>query len=353
LIELRPPSGSQLEKSFSARSISPRLPSLTKHEIVQARVIHPYTDRGAIIAIKQRNVIARSHVPLEKDQLLLLRVEHTSPTPRLSLLGVTGRSAGPSILLQAVEQNLWRQVMETLARSATTAEEGRVLRELLKDLSSFFRAGGRHSMREWIGKSGLVWENKLRVLCLQGRGSAEDLNRVVAGDLKGALARMVKKEQAAAPLIERLLNVIESMQCFNSGIANQSGKLLFLIPCQFPDGFWTVAQLVVQNRQDGTRKGSGKGRSCRIVLFVQLERLGFVRAEMAIQDKEVRIAFLSESPQSRSRLEAHLHVLIDRLQDRGFRVGEATCEVGDRDLLRKSLVLELADAGDHSFSTFV
>lgn len=352
MIEIRPPFASQLDESFSACNISPRLPPLTKHEIVQARVIHPYTDRGAMIAIKERNVIARSHVPLEKDQLLLLRVEQTSPTPFLRLLGVTGRSAGPSILLQAVEQNLWRQVMETLARSATTAEEGRVLRELLKDLSSFFSAGGRQSMREWIGKSGLAWENKLRVLSMQGRWSAEDLNRLVAGDLKGALARMVKKEQGASPLIERLLNVIESVQCFNSGIANQTGKLLFLIPCQFPDGFWTVAQLMVQNEQDETGKGSGKGRSCRIVLFVQLERLGFVRAEMVIQNKEVRIAFLSESPQARSWLQAHLPALIDRLQDRGFRVGEATCEVGDQDVLRKSLVLELADVGDRSFSTF-
>jgi hypothetical protein len=354
LIEIQPRSASPLDESFSAWKISPRLPALTRHEIVQARVIHPYADHEAVIAIKERNLIARTHVPLEKGQLLLLKVEQTSPTPLLRLLGVTGRSTGPSILLQAVEQNLWRQVLETLTKPTTPTEEQGGLRELLKDLSSFFaKSRGRQSLMEWVEKSGLAWENKLRQAFAQGRQSAEDLNRLASGDLKGALARLMNKEEGCSPLIGRLLNVIESLQWLNFGSVNQTGNLLFLIPCQFSGGFWTVVQVLIQKEQDETHKDRGKGRSCRVVLSAQLESLGYVRAELAMEDKEVKVAFLLESAQSRSRLQAHLPDLINSLQDRGFHVREARCEVGEKDVVRQSLVHDLADLGAHSFSTFV
>jgi hypothetical protein len=354
LIEIHPRSASHLDESFGAWKISPRLPVLTRHEIVLARVVHPYADQGAVIAIKERNVIARTHVPLEKGQLLLLKVEQTSPTPLLRLLGVTGRSTGPSILLQAVEQNLWRQVLEILSKPMTATDEQGGLRELLKDLSSFFGKGRRpQSLMEWVEKSGLAWENKLRHAFAQGRQSGSDLNRLTAGDLKGALARMMNKEEGCSPLIGRLFNVIESLQWLNHGSMNQTGNLLFLIPCQFSGGFWTVAQVLIQKEQDEAHKDRGKGRSCRVVLSAQLESLGYVRAELAMENKEISVAFLLESAQSKSRVQAHLPDLINRLQDRGFRVSEARCEVGERDVVRQSLVHDIADLGVHSFSTFV
>jgi hypothetical protein len=116
LIEIRPSSLSQSGESSGSGKAHSRLPSLEKHEIVQGRVIRSMSDQGAVIAIKDRQVIARSHVPLEPEQLLLLKVEELSPTPLLRLLGVVGRSTAASLLLQAAEQNLWRQVLENLGR---------------------------------------------------------------------------------------------------------------------------------------------------------------------------------------------------------------------------------------------
>lgn len=153
-------------------------------------------------------------------------------------------------------------------------------------------------------------------------------------------------------MMERLLSVIETLQWFNCGSVTQSGKLLFLIPCRFPDGSWTVAELLIQKEPDETREDSGKAKTGRIVLTAQLEGLGWVRAELALENKDIRMAFLSESTPSKSRIESRLPFLIETLQGRGFRVGEAKCEVGDRDRLRHSFVHDLSGFGGHGFHTF-
>lgn len=352
MIEIRPSGLSRSDESTGSRKACSRLPSLEKHEIVQGRVIRSMSDQSAVIAIKGRQVIARSHVPLEPDQLLLLKVEELSPTPLLRLLGVVGRSAAASLLLEAAEQNLWRQVLANLGRPGAAAAEGNELRALLKDLSVFFgKQPGAETLRDWIDKSGLLWENKLRALCIQGRAGPDNLNHLVAGDLKGLLARMARKEQGAFPLIERLLNTIENLQWMNHQGLSQAGKIFLLIPFLFFGGRWTVAQLLIQKEQEESSKERGKGKSCRVVVLAELPGLGRVRAELTIERKEVRILFQTESARSQSRLLELLPSLSERLQERGFRIREASCEVRDPDFLRQSMVHELAGMGAYSFRT--
>jgi hypothetical protein len=353
LIEIRPPAHSPPGESPGSGKAWSRLPDLAKHEIIQGRVLRSMTDQGTVIAIKDRQVIARSQVPLEPDQLLLLRVEELSPTPLLRLLGIVGRSAGVSVFLEAAEQNLWQQVLENLGRSVTAGTERDRLRALLKELSVFFgKQPGRESLRDWIGKSGMIWENKLRSLSLQGRVTPDGLNRLAAEDLKGLLAGMVRKEEGTSPLIEKLLKVIENLQWLNHQGLSQAGKIFLLIPFRFPDGFWTVAHLLIQKvREEETSRALRKGKSCRAVVLTELPSLGRVRAEVMIEMNDVRIAFLAENDRSGNRLRELLPFLIDRLLDRGFRVREATCEVRDPDFLRQGLVHELSGMGAYSFST--
>lgn len=353
MIEIRPPETPRIEKSLSVRENSARLPDLARHEIVQARVITTSTNRGTVLALKERTVIARSHVPLEKGQLLLLKVEQTSPAPLLRLLGVLSFSAGPPALLQAAKENPWRTLFETPARAGAAAVAQKAVKGLIKDLSlKFAENPDRRSLKNWIERSGLAWESKLRGLALQNRLESEDLRRAAAGDLKGALAGMLKKEDTASPAAERLLKVIETLQWVNWGSLTQTGKLLLLIPCQFSDGSWTVAELLIQKEPRDSCRDSEEGKPCRIVLTAQLETLGWVRAEATIEDKEVGILFLAESAESLRRIEDRLEALLESLRERGFRVGRARCEILAEERLSRSLVHELNAVGPQGFSAF-
>lgn len=354
MIEIRPPFGLQADKTTGSLTGSHRLPALLRNEIVQGKVIHVMTDQDAVIAIKNRNVIAKSHVPLERDQVLLLRVEQTSPTPLLRLLGSAGRSPEVALLMQAVEQNPWRQILESLGRPKDAAGEQALLRNLLKDLSSLLlKPPHRELLREWIEKSGMSLESRLRALSLQEGQTPDEVNRHVSQDLKGLLARMTNKEEGQLPVMERLYNFIESLQWFNHGSLNQAGKLFLLLPCQSPEGFWTVAQLLIQKEQEKPSTGQRNARTCRVVFLAEFSSLGWVRAEMMVEGKEVHMEFIAASAESTNRLQAQLPVLIENLKGQGFRVSEARVNTLDPDLLKHSMVQELTGVGAHSFSTFV
>lgn len=329
-----------------------RLPDLAMHEIIHARVVRALGDRGAMIMIKDREVMARSSVPLETDQMLLLKVEKTSPAPFLRLLGIVGRSPGASFLLQAAHENPWQRALESLENTLNVRREQTLLRDLLRDLSVFFRKPtGEESLREWIDKSGLLWESKLKTLALKNGLTSEAFNRLVEGDTKGLLARLARKEEGQLPVIGRLLQVIEDLQWLNRESVCQSGKVFLLIPLVFSQSHWTVAQLLLQGEHGEARQGSGKGRRFRIVLLAELPGLGDMRAEMMVQAREVSIVFFTVNTEVAGRVREALPVLIRGFQDHGFTVGEARCEVRDRGSLRQSPVYELVDPGSHCFRT--
>ena len=355
MIEIRPAPLSQTGQSPGSGKTGSRLPRLQNHEIVQARVIRAMSGRGALISIKDRQVIARSPVPLAPGQLLLLKVEALTSTPLLRLLGIVEKGAGPAVLLQAAEENLWKQVLGSLGKSVTPSAEQNGLQSLLKDLSMFFgKRGGSETFWDWIEKSGILWESKLRGLCIHGRAAAEDLNRLAAGDLKGLLAKMAMKEEETSSLIERLLKVIERLQWLNHQGWSRGGKIFFLIPLRFFDGFWSVAQLLIHKEQEEGSEGSNKsrkGESSRVVLLADLPALGRVRAEVVVERKDVAVAFEAENAELESRLRGRLSFLVERLQERGFRIRKATCEVRDPEFWTQSLVRELSGTGVYSFRT--
>jgi hypothetical protein len=325
-----------------------------RNEVVQGRVIQVLADQDAVIAIKQRHVIARSQVPLEKDQVLVLRVEETSPTPLLRVLGRAGRSPGAGFLMQAADQNPWRQMLDHLEKSVTFSKEQLQLRHVLKDLSTLPQTpGSPQFLREWVEKSGLCLEARLRSLCLRGRPSAEEVDRLTAGDLKGLLAKMMNGGEAVPPMAGNLHRVLEHLQWFNHGSLDQEGKMFLLLPCLASDGSWTVAQLLIAREGKG---GSGERRSaegCRVVWVSEFSNLGWVRAEATVQGKGVGIGFLSGRAESASLLQEHLPVLIGILEAQGFHVGQARCGTLAPEILKCSIVQELTGVGAPSFSTFV
>jgi len=354
LIEIRPFSTPQAGRSAGSRESSNRLPALLKNEIVEGKVIHVLAERDAVIAIKDRTVVARSHVPLEKDQILVLRVEQTGPTPLLRLLGTGGRAPGAASLMHAVEANPWRRVLESFGRSWILSREQGLLRDFLKDFSILLsKPGDRDLLREWIERSGLCLESKLRGLALQGRQTAGEVSRLVSGDLKGLLAGMLHQEDGASAGVERLFTLIETLQWFNHGSLDQAGKLFLLIPCQDSDGFWTVAQLLIHTEEASRSKGGKKAKACRMVFVAEFSNLGWVRAEVTLEDKEVSLRFLSGRADSTHRLKDQLPVLIGRVKERGFEVSDARCDTLDPDLLKHSMAQELAEVGAPSFSVLV
>lgn len=354
MIEIRSPSGLLTAESVSLPSASRRLPALMRNEIVQGKVIQLLAEKDAVITIKGRSVIARSQVPLEKDHVLLLKVEQTSPRPLLRVLGAMGQFPGLASVMQAVEQNPWRQLLESLKKPVVSGSKQAQLQHLLKDLSTLLqKPRGGDLLREWIQKSGISLESRLRVLCLQGRQTSDEVNQLVAEDLKGLLVRIMDEKEGASPMLERLLKVTETLQWFNHGSLAQGGKLFLLLPCQDPEGFWTVAQLMIQKEEESPSKGQRKTRACRVVFLSEFSNLGWVRTEVMVHNKEVRIGFVAASAETMTRLQEHLPLLIGNLVDRGYQVNETSCDTLDQELLKHSMAQELKGVGTPPFSTFV
>jgi hypothetical protein len=253
--------------------------------------------------------------------------------------------------MQASEQNPWRQVLESLGKPMDPLQDKTLLKDLLEDLSTLSQnPRSPQFLREWIEKSGLCLESRLRALCQQGQQTQEEVDRLVAGDLKGLLARMVSREEVVSPLMEKLFRVIETIQWFNHESLDQACKLFFLLPCQVSDGSWTVAQLLIQREESRTSRNGKNAGGCRVVLVSEFSNLGWVRAEVTVNGKAVGIGFLAESTESAALLQEHLPVLIGNLKARGFQVDQAMCDTLDPDLLKCSMVHELTGVGAHSFS---
>jgi hypothetical protein len=193
----------------------------------------------------------------------------------------------------------------------------------------------------------LCLENKLGTLCLQGPPGPEEVERLIAGDLKGALARIATTEDPSPP-VQKLLDCIETLQGFNQAGLDHGGKLFLLLPCEVSEGAWTVAQLLIHKEGGGARRERSETEGCRLVLVSEFSELGWVRAEVLVAGREVRVRLLSGSGESAHRLREQMPLLVENLRKQGYSVGEAICDTLDPSQLKSSVLRELA--GAESFS---
>ncbi|MEJ2656875.1 MAG: hypothetical protein P8012_06720 [Desulfobacterales bacterium] len=151
----------------SHKSNTSRLP-FVKHEIVRGVVLKSISSTSAMLLIKGKRMFADPHVPLSEGTVLTLKVEKTHPNPILRLMKNEPQGVdriNTFMILNGIKKNLWKEIIENIDQSTISIEEKELFKELVIDVSKrLFPKPTPDILAEFIDKSGLRWETKLKEL---------------------------------------------------------------------------------------------------------------------------------------------------------------------------------------------
>ena len=322
---------------------------------MEGEVVESYSSNTALLLIKGKRLIARTSVPLPPGKTVALRVEETAPLPVLRLIGLKAadpRVANLPLLLSAIDENIWQSVYAWARQNPLQSNLASLLQRALKDWRGDFSGMGPESLKKMLDRSGYHWEAKLGQL-VRPKKTSVDLSNLVEGDLKGETIRSMAQGEGGNSLLKRLLHVIEEVQILNLGLL-ENRKIFLPIPLEFPDGWYTVAQLLIHlpgRREDPS--GKEEKRVTHITLLLNMSGLGCLRIQMTIMGKNIEGVCMTGSEETRAYLERNISSFLESLGERGFSVRSFACVLKDLREVERNLLLTGDDEGPHSFDRVV
>jgi hypothetical protein len=348
LIEVSSPSSSPSKISLQKETHPKSFLTLSKNEIVEGMVLKSFSLSKALLFIKGRRVMARTAVPLTEGRLLSLKVQETVPVLTFKLLGTKPADldiVSIALILSAVKENLWKSTSENIAHYGLSREALSRFKELMDDLSrGLFSKSGPDLLRLLIDKSGMSWEAKLREALHNKTIGRDNLAQLIDGDLKGLASKFLGLKGESAVLLKRLVSTLTHIQILNHLGLEQEEKIFLPVPIQFPDGLFTVGQLLIQLPQkewDEHRKKKAHKDLSRITFLLDLSVLGPLRADLSIQGQAIEGRFLLTKKETKERIEKGIPLLVSRLEERGFSVLSMECHLKDPLIVNESLIQEI------------
>lgn len=323
-------------------------PKLNKNEIVNGKVLKSFSLSKSLLLIKGRRVIAETHVPLSEGMILSLKVEEVSPNPVLKLLDTKSSNLDAvkiSTILSGIKGNLWKSLFERLTHYPIFDTDIKQFRKLMNDLSQrLFLKSEPDLLRRIIEKSGLCWEAKLKNIFLQKTIGNDNINKLAAEDLKGLGSKILSLMEGKEVLLNRFLSAIENIQLLNHTGLEQDRKIFIPIPIQFPDGLFTVGQLLIQlnQKKNGDHKGDKRDNGFfKISFLLELSNLGPLRSDLTIKEKEIYGRFLLAKEETKSVIEENLPTFINTLEKKGFSVLHMECQIKEPEIVTQSLIKDI------------
>ena len=323
---------------------------LFKEDVMEARVAEYHPSGQALLILGGRRLTARTRVPLPVGRTVTLKVEEVSPVLLLRLLGIkpaSSHSVNLPAILYAMEENLWKAVSLRERGFSVFGKEASLLRELMRGWPSRSMAGSRAaSLKAWIEKTGLSWEAKLRRSLTHRSLGKQELGKLIEGDLKGQISKLLGSGAEDTDLLKRLASAIDHIQLLNHRAFTQKGKIFIPIPYEFPNGETGVAQLIlhIPRREENEAGRQSKRESTSHVTFlVHMSALGFIRADVTVVEKRIRGTFVSGREETRVLMENHLPSLVSILIEKGFFIDQMECFVGDPAKLKQIITKEILE----------
>lgn len=323
-------------------------PKLIKNEIVTGKVLRPFSLSKSLLFIKGKKVIAGTRVPLREGMVLSLKVEEVSPNIILKLLDTNINSRGAvntSIILSSIKENLWKSLCQGLNHDPLFGTDIKSFKKLMNDLSQrLFLKPDPDLLRKIIENSGFCWEAKLKNLVLRKTTRKQNVGKLATGDLKGLGSKILSLMEGKQVLLKRFLSTIENIQLLNQMGLEQDRKLFIPIPIQFPDGFFTVGQLLIKlnqkKKEDHEEEGTKNGL-LKISFLLELSNLGSLRSDLTIKEKEIYGKFILAKEEAKLIIQENLPMFIDTLEKKGFSVLQMECQVRSPEIVAQSLVKEI------------
>jgi hypothetical protein len=343
-----PPIFSTAKISLQVNPNSRSRPQLAQNEVVVGKVLKSLPAGKALIQIKGSVMVARTPYPLNEGVTLSLKVEDLSPSPTLKLLGLQTKQTNPvntSIIVSAIEENLWKSTLENMGQFGLEKGSQSLLKELLTDLTlRLFSKPNPELLKEIIERSGVNWEAKLKRLLSHKTPGGPNLDRLIEGDLKGLISKFADLDEKKSSQLSRLVTTIKNIQLLNHDGLDQDRKIFLPVPMQFPDGFFTVGQLLMhlpQTGKDGCEPGQNTKKSFKITFLLDLSRLGPLRADLTVKGKEIAAQFLLTNEEAKLIIEKGIPVFIERVKELGFSLSIVEYHIREKEVIRHALIKEL------------
>ena len=358
----------------SANKASPaKMLSVYKDEVVEGRIIKPISPHRAIILIKGKQLLARTEgVPLKPGQLASFKVAETSPQCILKFLEVTSdQEAGIThFLMRSHFRGSPHKCLMALLNALRGSRDGSAGERAPHILMQMGTLLGRISLRphdvahpeflkSFIDGSGLMWENKLRTLLLSGIESRHQTEAFMENDLKGLALKSLTDAKTGKLFFTQgmttFLDDMEHHQSLNLSALEEKGKLLFIIPMQWPDKL-TFAQFLIDlgAKRGGMGSENHEDKSLKLSLLLDMSHLGPVRVDASVVEKAIRVSFLVSDEDIQSLVNQSTPWLQQQLERHGFSLHQVTCRLEERaSLACTSLVDAMIDSEEHTISLIV
>ena len=324
------------------------VPKLHKNEVVEGKVLQSLSNNNSLLLIKGRKVMARAYVPLKEGSILSLKVEDRVPVPTFKLLGIKSTDSDPINVLKIlseIKKNPWNSINKTIHTFGLPKEALSPFRELMDDLTMrLFLKSSPELLRQCIEKSGLHWEAKLKEALSHKTTGRDPINKLIQGDLKGLVSRFIALEGKKEGSLKRFESTLNNIQLLNHLGLEQDRKIFLPIPMQFPDGLFTIGQLLIHLPEKDEDESSPKKEDknvFRITFLLELSHLGLLRADMNIKEKEIEGKFLLTREETKLLIEKNIQILANRLQEKGFSIRCMECHLKDRELIEHSMIKEI------------
>jgi hypothetical protein len=195
-------------------------------------------------------------------------------------------------------------------------------------------------LRLLIDISGLRWEAKLRTALRGGAPGGDALAKLLVGDLKGLASRILALNGEKAPFLNQLVSTISNIQILNHLGLEQDGRIFLPIPVQFPDGLFTVAQLLIElpHREDEYRRKKGTKDFTKVTFLLELSSLGPLRVDLTLRGKAVDGGFFLTDIKAKARVEEGIPGFTSRLENMGFTVDSMECYLKSPEIIVRPLV---------------
>ena len=225
-------------------------PKLVENEIVKGKVLRSFSSKDVLLFIKGKRIMAKTHMPLREGSVISLKVEEVHPKPVLKLLGTINENIekiNTSMILTGLKKNLWKTIIENIDHCMLPDNDKKMFKELIDDISKkLFLKPNPDLLRELVDKSGIGWEAKLReIITSKTNYSKANINELITGDLKGLGSKLISLMEGQNDLFKRFVSTIENLQLLNQFGLEQERKIFIPIPVQFPDGLFTIGQLLI------------------------------------------------------------------------------------------------------------
>jgi hypothetical protein len=332
---------------------------LTTGQLLEGRVVEALGNHQFLVDFKGIKVVAESMLELTAGQHMQVKIMQTAPRVVMNLVtDGTGEQKALSLLRAQLPSHIdWGELTESLAKVLSKEKlyqlemvvDKNVLEKVSSSLSSLSlskdEVGDGAKLKEFIERSGLLYESRLKEALLLNKVMPKQLREILEKDLKGLLLKLSQElEEAAGKMhksgdvslrsnVQNLLQMVNSSvekielhQLVNYLTSKNDQQLVFQIPIVLPEGIKN-AELYVRSGYQKSRKGKGDPHDCHIVFLLTMKSLGDLRIDTQVVKKKMRCTIQVENSTIARFVEENLSELSHRLTSLGYTIEKLVCTV--------------------------